>query len=142
MDTIMKNILKTLALGLALVVAASCDLSEYNPNEYGAAMAYGSESNIRSLLYSFYSTFPSLSGAYSKEQSSVDYMTTTALSSRFQSTFTADEAAAWGDWDDLRNINLFLTQIRRTRPFPARVLVFQETSHLRRHALVRSCNCH
>ena len=111
MDTIMKNILKTLALGLALVVAASCDLSEYNPNEYGAAMAYGSESNIRSLLYSFYSTFPSLSGAYSKEQSSVDYMTTTALSSRFQSTFTADEAAAWGDWDDLRNINLFLTQM-------------------------------
>ena len=107
----MKNILKALVLGLGLTVAASCNLSEYNPNEYGAAMAYGSEANIRSLLFSFYSTFPSLSGAYSKEQSSVDYLTTTALSSRFQTTFTADEAAEWGDWDDLRNINLFLTQM-------------------------------
>ncbi len=107
----MKKIFKTLAMGLILVLAASCDLSEYNPNEYGAAMAYGSESNIRSLLYSFYSTFPSLSGAYSKEQSSVDYLTTTALSARFQSTFSADEASAWGDWDDLRNINMFLTQM-------------------------------
>ena len=108
----MKHIIKTIAiLGIALVSFASCDLSEYNPNKYGAAMAYGNEANIRSLLYTFASTFPNLAGTYNKEQGNADYITATSLSARFLPDFSAQSASEWGDWDDLRNINMFLTQM-------------------------------
>jgi len=105
----MKNILKTIAIGIALVSVAACDLSEYNPNAYSPAMAFASEGSIQMAVNTLYKAFPSVTSAYSKESSS-DYVSSPySFSERFCVDYTAASSDAdWGGFDDLREINYFL----------------------------------
>ena len=107
----MKNILKALVFGIVLGMFASCDISEYNPNAYGLALTYANEANIQAVLNDFYGTFPSVTSAYSKEPGSADYVTAAGLSNRFHPGYDATTAGIWGDYDDVRDINYFLTQL-------------------------------
>ena len=111
MDTIMKNILKVLVFGFALGMFASCDISEYNPNAYGLAMTYANEANIQAVMNDFYTSFPKVTSAYSKEPGKADYVTADGLDSRFHPGYDATTAGIWSDYDDVRDINYFLTQL-------------------------------
>jgi len=104
----MKNIFKTLALALSVLFAASCDLSEYNPNEFGPAIAYANEANCQLGINAFYNEFPSVTGAYSKEQGGADYITANQLSARYQAGYSAVGAGEWGGWSTLRKFNYYL----------------------------------
>ncbi len=109
----MKKIFKLCIVALAAAsVAVSCDLSEYNPNEYSPSLAFGSEDAIQLAVNNFYQTFPSVTGAYSKD-GSMDYVCTPfSYSSRYCVDFSAaDSDLDWGGWDDLRDINYFLEQM-------------------------------
>ena len=111
MDTIMKNILKVLVFGFALGMFASCDISEYNPNAYGLAMTYANEANIQAVMNDFYTSFPKVTSAYSREPGKADYVTADGLDSRFHPGYDASTAGIWGDYDDVRDLNYFLTQL-------------------------------
>jgi len=104
----MKNIYKFFAVAAAVSTLASCELSEYNPNEYGEAMAFGSESAIQMALNNFYIDFPSLSSAYSGEFGKADYTMATSLANRFTVAYSPDQELTWDGWTDLRSINYFL----------------------------------
>ena len=104
----MKNIFKTIALGLSVAAIASCDLSEYNPNEYGESMVFGSASSIQMALNTFLADLGSLSDGYSSEPGKADYTIATSLSDRFTVAYTAESDLTWGGWDDLRDINYYL----------------------------------
>ena len=108
---IMKKIFTFLAIGVAFVFAASCDISEYNPNDYGLALTYANEANIQAVMNNFYGAFPKVSSAYSKEPGKADYLTGDGLDSRFHPGYDATTAGIWGDYDDIREINYFLTQL-------------------------------
>ena len=113
MDTIMKKIFKFFAIALSVATAlVSCDLSEYNPNEYTAELAFGSAEAIQQAVNPFYFVFPSVTGAYSQE-GSVDYVCTPfGFSDRFCVGYSAANSDMdWGGWDDLRSINYFLEQM-------------------------------
>lgn len=111
MDTIMKKIFNLLAIGVALALAASCDISEYNPNAYGLAMTYANEANIQAVMNNFYGTFPKVGTAYSREPGKADYVTADGLDNRFHPGYDATTAGIWGDYDDIREINYFLLQL-------------------------------
>ena len=111
MDTIMKKILSIIALSAAFAFTVSCDLSEYNPNAFGPAIAYATAENCQLGINAFYRTFPSATGAYSQEQGSVDYMTAKQMNSRFQVGYGPASESDWGDWDDIRQINYYLTMM-------------------------------
>ena len=112
MDTIMKKIFQLCTIVLAVLFVASCDLSEYNPNQYSPALAFASESSIQQAVNNFYMTFPSVTGAYSKD-GSMDYVCTPfSFSERYCVDFSAANADTdWGGFDDLRDINYFLQQM-------------------------------
>ena len=113
MDTIMKKIFKLFAIALSVAtVAVSCDLSEYNPNEYSSALAFGSADAIQLAVNTFYSEFPSVTGAYSKD-GSMDYVCTPfSFSNRYCVGYSAaNDDLDWGGWDDLRAVNYFLEQM-------------------------------
>ena len=112
MDTIMKKIFKTIAIGLSVALVAACNLAEYNPNEYNAELAFGSADAIQLAVNTFYSEFPSVTGAYSKD-GSMDYVCTPfAFSNRYCVGYSAaDDDLDWGGWDDLRDVNYFLEQM-------------------------------
>ena len=70
----MKKIFKLCVIALsATLVAVSCDLSEYNPNEPGFEMVFGNATNIQYCINQFYGAFPTVTGAYSKEPGKADY---------------------------------------------------------------------
>ena len=113
MDTIMKKIFKLCVIALsAASVAVSCDLSEYNPNQYGPELAFGTADAIQLAVNKLYSDFPSVTGAYSKD-GSMDYVCTPfSFSNQYCVNFSAaDSDLDWGGWDDLRDINYFLGQM-------------------------------
>ena len=108
----MKKIFKTIAIGLSVALVAACNLAEYNPNEYNAELAFGSADAIQLAVNTFYSEFPSVTGAYSKD-GSMDYVCTPfAFSNRYCVGYSAaDDDLDWGGWDDLRDVNYFLEQM-------------------------------
>lgn len=113
MDTIMKKIFKLCIIALsATVVAVSCDLSEYDPNSYNPELAFGSEEAVQLAVNTFYTEFPSVTGAYSKD-GSMDYVCTPfSFSDRYCVGYSAaNDDLDWGGWDDLRDINYFLEQM-------------------------------
>lgn len=109
----MKKIFKLFAIALSVAtVAVSCDLSEYNPNEYSPALAFANEEAIQLAVNAFYGEFPGVTGAYSKD-GSTDYVCTPfSFSNRYCVDFSAaDSDLDWGGWDDLRDVNYFLEQM-------------------------------
>lgn len=105
----MKNIIKSLALVAAAAFVASCDLSEYNPNEYGEGAAFGSASAIQLALNTFYfSELPKLSSAYDGEFGNADYVIANSMSGRFTQAYSPENVDEWSNWTDMRNINYFL----------------------------------
>ncbi|MBR1576309.1 MAG: RagB/SusD family nutrient uptake outer membrane protein [Bacteroidales bacterium] len=108
----MKKIFQICAIVWAALFVVSCDLSEYNPNEYSPALAFANESAIQLAINNFYSNFPSVTGAYSKD-GSMDYVCTPfSFSNRYCVDFSAaDSDLDWSGWDDLRDINYFLEQM-------------------------------
>lgn len=107
----MKKIFTLLALGIAFILSTSCDISEYNPNDYGLALTYANEANIQAVLNNFYGSFPKVTSAYSREPGKSDYVTADGLDSRFHPGYDATTAGIWSDYDDIREINYFLTQL-------------------------------
>ena len=113
MDTIMKKIFQLCIIALsAAVLTVSCDLSEYNPNEYSPALAFANAEAIQLAVNAFYDEFPSVTGAYSKD-GSMDYVCTPfSFSNRYCVDFSAADADLdWGGWDNLREVNYFLEQM-------------------------------
>ncbi len=105
----MKNIIKSLALVAAAAFVASCDLSEYNPNEYGEGAAFGSASAIQLALNTFYySELPKLSSAYDGEFGESDYVIANSMSGRYTQAYSPENVDEWANWTDMRNINYFL----------------------------------
>jgi len=114
MDTIMKKIFKLCVIALsATLVAVSCDLSEYNPNEPGFEMVFGNATNIQYCINQFYGAFPTVTGAYSKEPGKADYFAANTLTDRFVAGYSATLPQSWGAWDDVYRINYFLTQMEK-----------------------------
>ena len=107
----MKKILSIIALGAAFAFTVSCDLSEYNPNAFGPAIAFATEENCQLGINAFYNAFPSVTGAYSQEQGGVDYMTAKQMNNRFQVGYGPASEGDWSDWDDIRRINYYLTMM-------------------------------
>lgn len=108
----MKNIIKSLALVAAAAFVASCDLSEYNPNDYGEKAAFGTASSIQLALNTFYhSEFPKLTSAYSGEFGKSDYVVASSMSNRYTQAYTPESVSEWTDWEDMRNINYFLSMM-------------------------------
>ena len=112
MDTIMKKIFKLFAIALSVAtVAVSCDLSEYNPNEPGYEMVFGSATNIQYCINQFYDVFPSVTGAYNSEPGKVDYFAANSLADRYVAGYGATIPQSWGSWSRIYKINYFLTQM-------------------------------
>lgn len=104
----MKNIFKTITLGAAALVIASCEISEYNPNAYGEGMAFGTASSIQLALNNFYLDVPSMSSIYESEFGKCDYAISTSMSGRFTASYRAEDVLEWSGWGTLRDYNYFL----------------------------------
>ena len=107
----MKKIFKLFAIVLSVAtVAASCDLSEYNPNEPGYEKVFSSATNVQYVINSFYGGFGSVTSAYSNDVPT-DYFPAQNLSARFQKGYSATSTDTWGEWDDIFQYNYVLTQL-------------------------------
>lgn len=105
----MKNILKTIACAAIVSVAASCEISEFTPNDLGEGMVVSNATNIQMALNTFYvSRFPSLTEAYSSEGGS-DYAIATSLGNRFTAGYDSKSETEFGGWGTIRDINYFLS---------------------------------
>lgn len=111
----MKTIFKSISIALTLVFFASCDLSEYNPNEASVTTVFGSEANVQAALTSlFYDNLPDLGDSYGSDAQNCDYMTSSnGLSGRFTPSYGPVDKDDWDDkaWERLRNINFFIASV-------------------------------
>lgn len=105
----MKNILKSIAFAAIVSVAASCEISEFTPNDFGEGMVVSNATNIQMALNTFYaSRFPSLTEAYSSEGGS-DYAIANSLGGRFTVGYDSKSESSFGGWGTVRDINYFLS---------------------------------
>ena len=111
MNPIMKKIFRTIVAGLFVAALASCDLSEYNPNEWSVPQTFDNAETIQVALNTFYRDFPSVSSAYSKD-GSTDYVCTPfSFNERYSTGYDAYNEQDWSGWSDLRAINFFLDNL-------------------------------
>ena len=112
----MKKIFYILALGASLLAFASCDLSEYNPNEAGITTVFGNENGIVATLNNLYiENLPDLGDGYGSDNAKSDYLTNAnGLTDRFTTGYGPINKDDWDDkdWKQLRNINYFIAAMQ------------------------------
>lgn len=107
----MKNILKAIALMLPLgALAVSCDISEYNPNQPGYELVFGSAENLQYVVNGFYDQLPKVTNAYSRGNKS-DIFISDALDSRFGVGYSSTSNTEWGEWTDVFDANYALDRL-------------------------------
>src|SRR5699024_5271320 len=100
-------------LMLSAFFISSCSMIEESINDPGQEDIFSSLDGMTAYTNSFYDILPAASGDQGEiEQDLVDYGAGTALNDFIQrGAFNQDNSSGW-DWDDLRNANYFIDQIK------------------------------
>jgi len=108
----MKNIIKFLAIAATVSFAASCDLSEYNPNTDSDANSFKTVQSVQEIVNDFYMGWPKIDATYNQEIGYVDYIITGSLNARYLPDYSPLIQGNWGGWGSLRDLNYFLYMLR------------------------------
>lgn len=107
----MKTFFKAIALMLPLgALAVSCDISEYNPNQPGYELVFGSAENLQYVVNGFYDQLPKVTNAYSRGNKS-DIFISDGLDERFAVGYTSSSNDNWGEWEDVFDANYALERL-------------------------------
>ena len=102
---------------LTMLAASSCEdfLSKGDPNAIDAPSYFETESDLETYVNGFLQTMvPTADGIATGDDKS-DYMAWRGEWQYLTDNYDADDQSGWsvGNWDDLRNINYFLTNFRK-----------------------------
>ena len=102
----MERRIKLFVLLPLMLLAASCDLTEYQQATADRKMIFGSEAGMRTYCYNFYvNILPDNTDAFAP--STVDLAAKATTSTFEQGAYSADVETSWS-WSQVRNVNYFI----------------------------------
>lgn len=109
----MKAIRIIVPIAAAVLLAVSCNLNEFSHDKYTAPIVFGTEGGLEQALNGLYKELPKVTTTYTSEPGDVDYLQAElGNGSRFNFGYGKDNVGVWTQWDDIREINLFLDKVQ------------------------------
>jgi len=102
----MKKIFYILTITVLGVFIQSCDLTENQEATADRNMIFGSETGLKTYVYSFYNMLPNYNSAFDQD-AMADYGANNSISTYGAGAYTTQTSTGWS-WGNLRNVNYFI----------------------------------